>query len=379
MIMVIGSAAWGEEIRVPYASTDPDYTLPTLKGPHSVGVRSFAWVDEARLETASPKESDYREVTVQIWYPATVQSADRSALYTPELKQMFSASASLPEREREFVKAHEVLRNTATNSVPGAKILNSVQPWPVILFSPGGNVSRHSQTVLAERMASQGFVFVSMSHPFSTMDVAPASGFSMSIDWGLDQEDQRAATEADNRLAQILAGDAAFVLHQLHKLVENDDLFDGALELRHVGIAGHSRGGTTVGRACASNPNIVACAVIDNIGPDRERETGVKPPFLTLRAPWADERIAILHDYLGRTGSVAYDVVLAGSNHFTCTDLPLFMLDLRVAGIEPVDGIDACANILTGFFDAYLRRRISTDDNTWEQNIRSDKVSITKF
>jgi len=134
-----------------------------------------------------------------------------------------------------------------------------------------------------------------------------------------------------------------------------------------------------VGRACASNPDIVACAVIDNIGPDRERETGVKPPFLTLRAPWAEERIAILHDYLNRTGSVAYDVELTSSNHFTCTDLPLFMLDLRVAGIEPVDRIDACANILASFFDAYLRRRISTDANTWERTIRSDKVRITKF
>ncbi len=377
--LVTGSAVWGEEIRVPYAPTNPNFTLPAFNGPHSVGVRSFAWMDEARVETASPNEGDYREVVVQVWYPAAVQGTDRSALYTPELTEMLSASASLPAGQQKFVKAHELLGNTATNSVPGAKILESAQPWPVILFSPGGNVSRHSQTALAERIASQGFVFVSMSHPYSTMDVAPVSGFSMSIDWGLDQEDDQAATAADNRLAQVLAGDAAFVLHQLRKLVENDDPFDGALELSHVGIAGHSRGGTTVGRACASNPDIVACVVIDNIGPDRERETGVKPPFLTLRASWAEERIAILHDYLNRTGSVAYDVELASSNHFTCTDLPLFMLDLRVEGIEPVDGIDACANILASFFDAYLRRRISTDDNTWERTIRSDKVRVTKF
>jgi hypothetical protein len=379
IMLVTGSAVWGEEIRVRYAPTNPNFTLPAFNGPHSVGVRSFAWMDKARVETESPNEADFREVTVQVWYPATVESTARSALYTPELKEMLSASANLPPGEQKFVKAHELLGNTATNSVPGAKILESAQPWPVILFSPGGNVSRHSQTALAERIASQGFVFVSMSHPYSTMDVAPVSGFSMSIDWGLDQEDDQAATAADNRLAQVLAGDAAFVLHQLRKLVENDDPFDGALELSHVGIAGHSRGGTTVGRACALNPDFVACAVIDNIGPDRERETGVKPPFLTLRAPWAEERIAILHAYLNRTGSVAYDVELASSNHFSCTDLPLFMLDLRVEGIEPVDGIDACANILASFFDAYLRRRISTDDNTWERTIRSDKVRITKF
>lgn len=376
---VTGSAAWGQEIRVPYAPSNPEHTLPAFTGPHSVGVRFFAWIDEARVETASPNETDYREVAVQVWYPATVESTDRNALYIPELKEMLSASASLPTDEQKFVKAHEVLGNTATNSVPGAKILESVRPWPVILFSPGGNVSRHSQTALAERLASQGFVFVSMSHPYSTMDVAPVSGFSMSIDWGLDQEDDQAALAADNHLAEVLAGDAAFVLRQLRNLGEDHDPFKGTLDLSKVGIAGHSRGGTTVGRACASNPDIVACAVIDNIGPDREQKTGVKPPFLTLRSSWDEERIAILHDYLNRTGSVAYDVELAGSNHFSCTDLPLFMHDLRVDGIEPADGIDACAKILASFFDAYLIRRIATDDNTWERTIRSDNVTITRF
>lgn len=379
MMLLTASVTLGAEIGIPYAPTNPEHTLPAFTGPHSVGVRSFAWIDESRLEEASPKEADYREVVVQIWYPAAVEGTDRTALYTPELKEMLLASASLAEGEQKFVKAHEVLGNTATNSVPGAKILDSAQPWPVILFSPGGNVSRHSQTALAERIASQGFVFVSMSHPYSTMDVAPASGFSMSIDWGLDQEDDQAALVADNRLAEVLAADAAFVLHQLRELVENNDPLGHALDLGHVGIAGHSRGGTTVGRACASNPDIVACAVIDNIGPDRERETGVKPPFLTLRASWDEERIAILHDYLNRTGSVAYDVELASSNHFTCTDLPLFMHDLRVERIEPIDGIDACAEILAGFFDAYLRRQIATDDDSWERTIRSDKVRITKF
>lgn len=379
IMSVTGSAAWGQEIRVPYAPSNPEHTLPAFTGPHSVGVRFFAWIDEARVETASPNETDYREVAVQVWYPATVESTDRNALYIPELKEMLSASASLPTDEQKFVKAHEVLGNTATNSVPGAKILESVRPWPVILFSPGGNVSRHSQTALAERLASQGFVFVSMSHPYSTMDVAPVSGFSMSIDWGLDQEDDQAALAADNHLAEVLAGDAAFVLRQLRNLGEDHDPFKGTLDLSKVGIAGHSRGGTTVGRACASNPDIVACAVIDNIGPDREQKTGVKPPFLTLRSSWDEERIAILHDYLNRTGSVAYDVELAGSNHFSCTDLPLFMHDLRVDGIEPADGIDACAKILASFFDAYLIRRIATDDNTWERTIRSDNVTITRF
>lgn len=379
MMLLTSFSILGAESRIPHAPTNPGYTLPVFKGHYAVGVRSFAWIDESRLEKASPKADDYREVAIQIWYPIELETSGRTALYFPELQEILSVSSGLSEGEQKFIMAHKVLANTATNSVTAAKILSSAEAWPVILFSPGGNVSRHSQTALAERMAGEGFVFVSMTHPYSTLDVVPTSGFSMSIDWGLDQEDEQAALEADNRLADVLAGDAAFVLHQLRKLVENDEAFGHALDLSQVGITGHSRGGTTVGRACASNPDIVACAVLDNIGPDRERETGVKQPFLTLRSPWDEERIAVLHDYLSRTGSVAYDVEMADSNHFSCTDLPLFMPDLQVKGVDPVVGIDGCAKILTSFFDAYLRRKIASDDDSWERSILSDRISIKKF
>jgi predicted dienelactone hydrolase len=379
VMLVTGTAAWGAEIHVPVAPGEPKFTIPAPQGPHSVGVRAFAWIDQSRSSPAKTNSTEYREIAVQIWYPAKLEDDERPALYFPGLNEMLSAAESLPASEQTFVQAHAVLADTATNSVPGAKILESAQPWPVILFSPGGNVSRHAQTALAERMASQGFVFVAMSHPYSTMDVAPQSGFSMSVDWGLDDTDQKAAAEADNYLAQVLSGDARFVLDQLRSINQLDEPFANALDLRHIGIIGHSRGGTTVGRACATISDIVACAVIDNIGPDRERETGIAQPFLALRTPWDKERVTILHDYLQRTGSVAYDVELSLSNHFSCTDMPLFMSDLRVKGVDPIIGIDRCSEILVPFFDAYLRRQVSPSDNTWVPSVRSDNLKTTRF
>ena len=161
----------------------------------------------------------------------------------------------------------------------------------------------------------------------------------MSLDWGLDGEDEQVAAMADNRLADILAADAAYVLQQLRGLAGHDAAFAGTMDLEGAGIAGHSRGGKTVGRACSSYPAFKACAVIDN---------------------------------------VAYDVELAATNHFTCTDLPLFIPDLRVAGIDPVDGIDTCAAILADFFDAYLRHRISADE-TWMPTGQPDGASIKRF
>ena len=378
LLLVVGNAPWGDEVQVPNAPDHPGFVFPAFDGPVSIGVRSFSWLDEERSETGLPDGKGHREISVQIWYPATIDKKGQTALYSPGLEEMLAASEELPASDRNFVMAHKPLLNTATTSVPGADIAPPESAWPVILFSPGGNVSRHWQTALAERIASHGFVFVSISHPFSTIDVAPKSGFSMSIDWGLDEEDEQAAAMADNRLADILAEDAAFVLEQLRGLVEHDPAFAGAMDLDEAGIAGHSRGGKTVGRACSSYPAFKACAVIDNIGPARERNTGIEMPFLTLRSPWPEERVAELHDYLGRTGSVSYDVELADTNHFTCTDLPLFIPDLRVAGTDPVDGIDTCAAILSDFFDAYLRRRISADEK-WMPLDQLNTASIKRF
>lgn len=378
LLLVIGHALWADEVQVPYAPADPTFVLPAFDGEYPVGVRSFFWWDETRSEAALPDDNGHREIGVQVWYPAKTDQHDRTALYSPGIEAMFVASANLSEGYRNFIMLHEPLLNTATNSVPAAAIAPPETAWPVILFSPGGNVSRHWQTALAERLASRGFVFVTMSHPFSTMDVAEKSGFSMSIDWGLDDENEQAAEAAGDRLAEVLAKDAAFVLDQLRVLAQHDAAFAGTMNLDNPGIAGHSRGGKTVGRACSSYPAFEACAVIDNIGPARERVTGVEMPFLTLRSPWPDERVAELHDYLGRTGSTAYDVELADTNHFTCTDLPLFMPDLRVEGIDPIDGIDTCAAIIADFFDAYLRRRISADEK-WTPAAQKFAASIKKF
>ena len=281
-LLAITSNALGAEIDIPSAPAPPDFVFPKPDGPHPVGVRAFAWIDSSREESATEEPDDYREVTVQIWYPASPQPDAPTAAYTPELEAILAAASDASEEHKKFIKMHAPLRGAATTSIAGADIAASSDPWPVILFSPGGNVSRHFQTALAERMASQGFVFVSMSHPYSTIDVAPESGFSMSIDWGINDEDDKGARAADDRLADILAGDAIFVLERLGDL-EKSGPFAGRLGLDRVGLAGHSRGGTTVGRACASDARFAVCAVLDNIGPDREQETGVPPPMLALR------------------------------------------------------------------------------------------------
>ena len=200
----------------------------------------------------------------------------------------------------------------------------------------------------------------------------------MSLDWDLDNEDQQLADENDNRLAQILAEDAAFVFDQIRAIAMTGHPLASAIDLNRAGIAGHSRGGKTVGRACSTNEAFRACVVIDNIGPARERITGIDQPFLTLRSDWDENRVAELHDYLSRTGSVAHDVLLLNSNHFSCSDLPLFIPELQVEAVEPVESINTCARIIAAFFDAFLSDGAS-ETIGWIPDGLSRQTSVRRF
>ena len=378
LLILSAETSGATEIRISVAPDDARIMLPALSGAHAVGVRSFYWLDNTRSKTGLPGAGGSREISATVWFPAIAKPGQQSALYAPEIEKILAAVDSVPEDRKQFIMAHESLRNVASNSVPGAQPATAENGWPVVFFSPGGNVSHHFQTVLAEMMASQGFVFIAMSHPYSSLDVSPESGLSMSLDWDLDNEDRQLADANDNRLAQILADDAAFVFDQVQAITTTNDPLAAVIDMNRAGIAGHSRGGKTVGRACSTKEVFRACVVIDNIGPARERVTGIDQPFLTLRSDWGAERVTELHDYLDRTGSVAYDVVLLNSNHFSCTDLPIFISELQGEGIEPVAGIGVCAKTIASFFESFLSNGAS-ESTDWVPDGLSDQISIRQF
>ena len=102
VMLVAGTAGWGEEIRVPFAPDEPQFTIPAPQGPHAVGVRAFSWIDTSTSAPPKANSMDYREIAVQVWYPAKIEEGDRTALYFPELSEMLSAAESLPASKSLF-------------------------------------------------------------------------------------------------------------------------------------------------------------------------------------------------------------------------------------------------------------------------------------
>jgi predicted dienelactone hydrolase len=229
--------------------------------------------------------------------------------------------------------------------------------FPIALISPGGDVSHYWYTALAEELASHGWVVASMAHAHSSLDVFPGKGLVGSTDWGLDVEDPAAEGAADDRLSDVLAADASYVLDRLTALESGlpGDYLAGRVDAGRAAILGHSRGGSTVGRACSTEARFRACVILDNIGPLRERETGLPRPHLTLRASgWNDSRIARLRSFLALNAVESWDVEIEGAHHFTFSDLPLLGMPGPAGAIDPRRGHAIASVIVRAFLERHV-------------------------
>lgn len=334
--------------------------LPEPTGSHRIGTLTYHWSDSARTEPASDDPYDTHQVIAQLFYPAAPAPRAATAAYLPELdlvqQAMRSDTRSTPPEIADLLSVHGCVQ---TSSYPRSPVTGGAAPFPVLLVSPGGNMSRHWHTALAQELASHGYLVAVMSHAFSGLDVFPRGGLLMSSPrWDLpDDAPESEVSRMDRELADRLAADGSFTLDRLAELNAADPAgrFTGRLDLDRGGIIGHSRGGTTVGRACATDPRLDACVVYDNIGPDREVAAGLALPQLVVRAPWTEARTATLHGYLERNRTVAYDVVVDGAIHMSFTDLPFVEPARHVSAIDHAAAHRIIADVTLGFLDHHLR------------------------
>src|SRR5687767_3068096 len=73
----------GAQVRTPGAAN----ILPPPAGPLPIGRVTYHWIDSARTDMLSKDRSVYREIMVDVWYPAASSNGLR-APYLPELARL---------------------------------------------------------------------------------------------------------------------------------------------------------------------------------------------------------------------------------------------------------------------------------------------------
>ncbi len=352
--------------------------LPKPTGPFAVGRTTFDSVEKGRLDDFGPAAGVDRELVLWIWYPAVPRTGS-AAEYLPQLWREALARnggilmSAFLTRDLSRVRVH---------SRDDAALAEDQRQYPVVILRAGGAAEVTGYTVLAEDLASHGYIVVAPDAAYRTTVVAFPNGrvALRSAQANLDLVPESVAISLATRLAKMWSEDLGFVID---KLTELDRIpsgrFAGRLDLGHIGIVGHSLGGATAAYFCHDDLRCKAGIDLDGrlFGP--VIHDGLHEPFMFVledhsRLP---DPAGILEDiqsmYARLPVQARLKISLAGSNHFSFSDQILLKSQLLlglmrrlhiIGGLEGTRGLAITANYVTAFLDVYLKgepRRTTLD------------------
>jgi predicted dienelactone hydrolase len=203
--------------------------LPAATGPYPVGRTVYRWTDTSRLESLTEIENDHRGVPVEVWYPAEAGTGERSS-YIHDLARIAPAMRTSGELHSLEVAGLPLIR---TNSYWQAEVAKDEAAFPVLLLSPGNGTNVEFYSILAEELASQGYVVFGINHPYEvaavTLEDGTVAGY-YSQQWLMEPKEHQAFTQ---ERIDVRVHDALFTLDQLEVVnTAGSGLFAGKLDLR---------------------------------------------------------------------------------------------------------------------------------------------------
>lgn len=144
--------------------------VPMPDGEYAVGVVRAEFVDSSRRLDAADPASGPRRMPAIVWYPA----AGRAAAGDVPYMQGDVAAVTVPAIARNFGYAVEelhamtVLRMDVRSGAPPAR---HPRGFPVVVFSHGFFLYPEQNSALASRLASHGYIVVSIAHPHDAADL----------------------------------------------------------------------------------------------------------------------------------------------------------------------------------------------------------------
>ncbi len=338
------------------------FDLPQPNGCHSVGTATVVLRDPHRS----------RDLLVTMWYPA-VEGTSAFAPYMD--KKTADALAEEWKLQPDFQR---LVRTHARLLAPMAE----GGPFPVVLLEHGSGVVPAIYTVLAEGLASSGFIVVATNHPPDSLIAAFPDGHEIKFTpyWPAEA-DRRTQGMAIGKFAdEVLVADVRFVLDQLQQMNSRDHFWHGHLDLSKIGIVGHSMGGTTAALATQEEPRILAGVNLDGStypGMNGDvRPVPVHKPFLFLATEEHAAGEDRAREYVGSESNTYY-VVVNGSDHMSFTDANLLEIRFK-RDQKPDDSVFERAllmstltrSLVEEFLAKYLKGTLAPDLDVM---VRADK------
>lgn len=265
-------------------------------GRYSVATTSWRLTDRSRAETFGAA-GERRQVEVLAWYPAKEGQGARAPYLREGLPEV-RAFAKLLGVETAFDGLERVRTHAEMDAPPAA----APDTLPLLVFSHGYTGVPSSYTALMEDLASHGYAVLSIVHPYEATAATLADGRVVSMngnggtflkdvqdvfaEWGSEDETMAAVTRAtdDAEQRRLLRGylgglhrtgvalrrwvdDTRLVVDRLPTLstATPGGRLAARLDLRRIGVFGHSMGGVTAAQFCVEDARCKAGLNLDGI------------------------------------------------------------------------------------------------------------------
>jgi len=172
--------------------------------------------------------------------------------------------------------------------VSKAKISFELKQFPVVIFSHGVGAGRDFNSVYCENLASHGYIVVSTDHSYTAHQVSFPDGSKRGFIW-LSQNPETFLIESLARVDELVK-DIIFVLNQL-EIINKKGKFQNRLDLKKVGLFGHSLGGVATVQTCRLDKRIIAGISMDGPLFSKNFAKALAKPFMMMQAENYSENI----------------------------------------------------------------------------------------
>ncbi len=381
LVIAIGCVVDGALAQGPGVKKLPPPVLPEPTGAYRVGTVILGLTDTSRPDSLSKQPGRFRELMVQVWYPADVAPGGEGAPYIPNntLLQVLKDT----QHNLQDPAVFDSWRGVRTSGVLNAPLSRKRAKFPLLLFSHGLGEPRSIYTALSQDLASHGYIVVCIDHPYGGVTILP-DGRILSTDGDPDSGNP----DATPRQVEEWAKDASFVLDRLGGSAGSETAamrrFVGRVDTARIGMLGHSVGGAAALEACRTDFRLKACADLDGAPFGKVKEEGVRRPTLIVRSGpiYSDADLAKRGrtreqwEEMGRQGQAmwsslfrksknvpVYSVKINGTGHMSYSDAPFAMPDTinRFGGriIDAKRGFEIMTRYIQDFFGKYFNGKRS--------------------
>jgi predicted dienelactone hydrolase len=411
-VIFLALAASQATAQEPYAYEANCRSWPAVEGKYSVGTVEFEVTDRLRSAQYAPVPTDHRRLYVRAWYPAESVAGLEPRPYLTEAEATVLPGTMLPV----FQQPSDALRGCSTLASNGHEGVNPAPgPFPVVGFNHGYLSYPAQQTALFEHLAANGYVVLSVGHPYESGGLVYPNGDAVTmsprilqdlgalitstsgtvVSFGAHIADRLAATpeylrrlrnSSLGQLAAVWQSDVYFVLDRLEEMAVPASVAGVAGVIDHTSRAymGMSYGGYIAGMLAQGDRRAKAAVNLDGGSWTYELiDTDLRTPFLMLNSdPTAalssiSQQEGIYRGAWGPKGPTAGDlayerlatagtrddihrIMIPGIEHMGVTDLtevfraPTSAPLLGEPGIvSKFTGIQN--DLVLGFFDRYVK------------------------